>query len=113
MSSSRACFSTLAHQERSSRAAVAGLVQMLEFLDLLALLQDLDEVPPDDVDGIADRRHLQLDCMEPQLFDRPRAADAAVAHEGDRLAVPFGVGVVERVLQNRGGTTACIRLRSR
>ena len=74
---------------------------MLEFFDLLALLQDLDEVAPDDVNGKTARRHLQLDRMQAKLLDRPGPADAAITHEGDRLAVPFGIGVVERVLQHR------------
>ena len=40
-SSARAVFSTFAHQARSSSAVARGLVEMLELLDLLALLQDL------------------------------------------------------------------------
>ena len=48
----------------------------------------------------ADRRHLQLDGVEPQLLHRASAANAAVADESDRLIAPFSVGVVERVLQN-------------
>ena len=52
--------------------------------------------------GAADRRHLQLDGVEPQLLYRTSAANAAVAYESDRLVAPFSVGVVERILQNRG-----------
>ena len=36
-----------------------------------------------------DRRHLQFDRMQAQLFDGARAADAAIADEADRLLVPF------------------------
>jgi len=34
-----------------------------------------------DVNGGADRRHLQLDRVQPELLDRPARRDAAVAHE--------------------------------
>jgi hypothetical protein len=54
------------------------------------------------VNGAADRCHLQLDGVEPQLLYRASAANAAVADESDRLVAPFSVGVVERILQNRG-----------
>src|SRR6476469_5073209 len=54
------------------------------------------------MNGAADRRHLQLDGVEPQLLYRASAANAAVADESDRLVAPFSVGVVERILQNRG-----------
>src|SRR4029079_2045507 len=50
-----------------------------------------------------DRRHLQLDGMQPQLLYRASAANAAVAYESDRLVAPFSVGVVERILKSRGG----------
>ena len=58
---------------------------MLELVELLALLQDLDEIAPGHVDGIPGRRHLQLDRVQPELFDRARAADAAIADEGTGL----------------------------
>src|SRR5258706_4047295 len=45
------------------------------------------------------------DGVEPQLLYRASAANAAVAHESDRLVTPFSVGVVERILQNRGRST--------
>ena len=48
------------------------------------------------------RCHLQRDGMEPQLLHRASAADPAIADEGDRLFVPFRVGVIESVFQNRG-----------
>jgi hypothetical protein len=40
--------------------------------------------------------------VKPQLLYRASATNAAVAHEGDRLVAPFSVGIVERILQNRG-----------
>ena len=54
------------------------------------------------MNGGADRRHLQLDGVEPQLLYRASTANAGVADESDRLVAPFSVGVVERILQNRG-----------
>src|SRR5690606_3079177 len=78
---------------------------MLEFLELFALLYDLDKIAPAYMHRIARRRHLQFDCMQPKLLDRPGAADAAIADKGSRFAVPFGIGIVKRVLQHCGGTT--------
>ncbi len=50
----------------------------------------------------AQRRLLKLDGDTAQLLDGARsAARAAVGDVGDRLAVPFAVDVVERVLQRR------------
>ena len=48
------------------------------------------------MNGAADRHHLQLDGVEPQLLYRASAAKAAAAYESDRLVAPFSVGVVAR-----------------
>src|SRR5258706_8877030 len=42
------------------------------------------------------------DGVEPHFLSRASAANAAVAYESDGLVAPFGVGVVERILQNSG-----------
>jgi hypothetical protein len=88
------------------RAAVehlpGGLIEMLEFAQRLAVLDHGHVIGEQDVNGAADRRHLQLDGVEPQLLCRASATNAAVADEIDRLVAPFSVGVVERILQNRG-----------
>src|SRR6201982_2568956 len=79
-----------------------GLIEMLEFAQRLAVFDHGPVIWKQDVNSAADWRHLQLDGMEPQLLYRASAADAAVAYESDRLVAPFSVGVVERILQNRG-----------
>src|SRR5438445_3705437 len=75
---------------------------MLEFAQRLTVFDHGQVIGKQDVNGAADRRHLQLDGVEPQLLYRASAANAAVADESDRLVAPFSVGVVERILQNRG-----------
>src|SRR6266853_2891878 len=78
-----------------------GLIEMLEFAQRLAVFDHGQVIGKQDVNGAADRRHLQLNGVEAQLFYRASAANAAVAYESDRLVHPFSVGVVERILQNR------------
>jgi hypothetical protein len=41
------------------------------------------------MDRRLDRRHLQLDGMQSQLLDGPRATDAAIADKAGRLLVPL------------------------
>src|SRR5246127_4770094 len=76
-----------------------SLIEMLEFAQRLALFDHGQVIGKQDVNGVADRRHLQLDGVEPQLLYRASAANAAVADESDRLFAPFSVGVVEGILQ--------------
>src|SRR5712671_3939970 len=75
---------------------------MLEFAQRLTVFDHGQVIGKQDVNGAADRRHLQLDGVEPQLLYRASAGNAAVTYESDRLVAPFSVGVVERILQNRG-----------
>src|SRR5262245_66560576 len=75
---------------------------MLEFAQRLAIFDHGQVIGKQDVNGGADRRHLQFDGVEPQLLYRASAANAAVADESDRLVAPFSVGVIERVFQDRG-----------
>src|SRR6266403_2808296 len=92
-----------------------GLIEMLEFAQRLVVFDHGQVIRKllrrsmakgastlQDVNGAADRRHLQLDGVESQLLYRASAANAAVAYESDRLVAPFSVGVVERIFQNRG-----------
>src|SRR5580692_10940402 len=79
-----------------------GLIEMLEFAQRFAVFDHGQVFGKQDVDGAADRRHLQLDSVKPQLLYRASAADPAIAYESDRLVAPLCVGVVERILQNRG-----------
>lgn len=53
-----------------------------------------------DVHGGADRGEAQFDGHRSQLFHRAGSAHAAPSHEGDRLAIPFHVRVVERILED-------------
>src|SRR4029077_17179666 len=48
------------------------------------------------------RRTRKLGAVEPQLLYCASAANAAVADESNWLVAPFSVGVVQRILQNRG-----------
>src|SRR6266849_350704 len=79
-----------------------GLIEMLECAERLVVFDHGQVIGKQDVNGAADRCHLQLDGVEPQLLYRASAANAAVAYESDRLVAPFSLGVVERILQNRG-----------
>src|SRR6476619_5085171 len=67
---------------------------MLEFAQRLAVFDHGQVIGKQDVNRAADRRHLQLDGVEPQLLHRASATNAAVADESDRLIAPFSVGVV-------------------
>src|SRR6266576_2468742 len=69
--------------------------------DVLFALPNRHEVGALKMHTGPDRRHLQLYCNEPQLFDRTGGADRAVTDKGRRLLVPFRIGVIEGVLQHR------------
>src|SRR4029079_15569198 len=106
---------------RSGRDGVAGGVQRerppdevvehrvgrrsQDFVDLAhvivaAVRVDLAELAGTDRDGVAYRRHVQLDPDRPEVFDGPYAAVAPVAERRERLAHPLAVGLVEGVLQD-------------
>src|SRR6202030_1770856 len=70
-----------------------GLIEMLKFAQQLAVFDHGQVIGKQDVNGAADRRHLQLDGVEPRLLYRASAANAAVADESNRLVAPFSVGV--------------------
>ena len=82
---------------------VGHLLQMRQILERRLALHHGIEVAAADVHRMPDGRHLQLDRDQAQLLHGARAADAAIAHEGDRLAVVLAVGVVQGVLQHAGG----------
>src|SRR6201982_3190653 len=54
-----------------------GLIEMLEFAQRLAVFDHGQVIGKQDVNGAADRRHLQLDGVQPQLLYRASAANAA------------------------------------
>jgi hypothetical protein len=76
------------------------LIEEVEVAELLAFLDHSQIDRELDVDGGPNRRHLQLDRVQPQLLDRPRAADIAIAQERDRRVGSFVEGVVKRVLEH-------------
>ena len=56
----------------------------------------------EDVDRVAQRRHLELDRHRPQLLDGAGTADVAPADERDGLVPPLDERPVHRVLEHRG-----------
>jgi hypothetical protein len=62
------------------------------------------------MDRRADRPELYFDRNLPQLLYSARAANAAVADKGDRLAVPLRVDPIDRVRTiGKIGATSCAR----
>jgi len=55
------------------------------------------------VDRWANRGELKRDRRFAELLDGARAPHGAKAHEAGRLAIPFGIDPVDRVLEHRGG----------
>ena len=92
------------HQARSS-ASMSSLgssgANGDEIGGVLHLAQG-DEDVGQNVHGVAQRCHFELDRHRPQLLDRPRAAGVAPPHIGDGLAPPLHEGRIERVLQHGG-----------
>src|SRR5690606_6216248 len=82
---------------------------MLDLLELLLALAHSEEIPPADMDGRTYRRHLHFNGVQPELFHRTRASNTAIAQETCRLLVPFGVDVVQCVLQNGRGAMRIFR----
>jgi hypothetical protein len=70
----------------------------------LLVLKRLEKIHPLNMHPIARGRHLQLDAVQPKLLDRARTADAAITNTGGSFTIPFGIGVVESVLQHAGNT---------
>src|SRR5471032_988111 len=64
---------------------LGGLIEMLECTERLGVFDHGQVIGKQNVNGAADRRHLQLDGMEPQLLYRASTSNAAVAYESDRL----------------------------
>jgi len=59
------------------------------------------EIAAADMDGSMCGHHLQFHADSPEVFDRTRGARATIADGGEWLAVPFLIGLIERVLQSR------------
>src|SRR5512132_1330228 len=68
------------------------LPEIGKLCDVLFALPNRHEVGALKMHTGPDRRHLQLYCNEPQLFDGARRTEGAVTDKGGRLLVPFWVG---------------------
>jgi len=54
------------------------------------------------MDGGASRDHLEFDADPAQMLQRTRTTRAAIGDRRKGLAVPFLIGLIERVLESRG-----------
>src|SRR6476659_6339121 len=86
------------HRAQGVRAVAAGL----EDAEVLELGDQRER------DLLAHVGHLQLAGHEAEVLGGARATDRPVGDEADRLVVPLGVEVVDRVLEHAGGAVVVL-----
>src|ERR1700722_10216720 len=86
-----------------------GLLELREPLVDVAALELRHQGRNWDMDGRSNRGELDLYRRFAELLHAARASDAAIAHESNRLAVPFRIDPVDRVLQDGGRAVVILR----